>query len=44
MDIYPISFVKNFASFVTVSEQQKASTGSTTAHKSSTYYWIELKP
>jgi hypothetical protein len=27
MDIYPISFVKNFASIVTVSEQQKARPG-----------------
>jgi hypothetical protein len=44
MDIYPISFVKNFASIVTVSEQQKARPGSTAAHKSSTFYWIELKP
>jgi hypothetical protein len=26
MDIYPISFVKNFASIVTVSEQQKVQT------------------
>jgi hypothetical protein len=43
MDIYPISFVKNFASIVTVSEQQKAQTGSTAAHKSSTFYRIELK-
>jgi hypothetical protein len=32
MDIYPISFVKNFASIVTVSEQQKARPGSTAAH------------
>jgi hypothetical protein len=31
MDIYPISFVKNFASIVTVSEQQKARPDSTTA-------------
>jgi hypothetical protein len=44
MDIYPISFVKKFASIVTVSEQQKARPGSTAAHKSSTFYWIELKP
>jgi hypothetical protein len=44
MDIYPISFVKNFASIVTVSEQQKARPGSTAEHKSSTFYWIELKP
>jgi hypothetical protein len=44
MDIYPISFVKNFASIVTVSEQQKARPGSTAAHKSSTFYRIELKP
>jgi hypothetical protein len=44
MDIYPISFVKFFASIVTVSEQQKARLGSTAAHKSSTFYWIELKP
>jgi hypothetical protein len=43
MDIY-ISFVKIFASIVTVSEQQKARTGSNAAHKSSTFYWIELKP
>jgi hypothetical protein len=41
MDIYPISFVKNFASIVTVSEPQKARPGSTAAHKSSTFYWIE---
>jgi hypothetical protein len=33
--IYPISFVKKFASIVTVSEQQKARPGSTAAHKSS---------
>jgi hypothetical protein len=44
MDIYPISFVKNLASIVTVSKQQKARPGSTAAHKSSTFYWIELKP
>jgi hypothetical protein len=44
IDIYPISFVKIFASIVTVSEQQKARPGSTAAHKSSTFYWIELKP
>jgi hypothetical protein len=44
MDIYPISFVKKFTSIVTVSEQQKARPGSTAAHKSSTFYWIELKP
>jgi hypothetical protein len=44
MDIYPISFVKIFASIVTVSEQQKARPGSSAAHKSSTFYWIELKP
>jgi hypothetical protein len=44
MDIYPISFVKNFASIVTVSEQQKARPGSTAAHKSSTFDRIELKP
>jgi hypothetical protein len=44
MDIYPISFVKFFASIVTVSEQQKARPGSTAAHKSSTFYWIKLKP
>jgi hypothetical protein len=31
MDIYPISFVKFFASIVTVSEQQKARPGSTAA-------------
>jgi hypothetical protein len=36
MDIYPISFVKNFASIVTVSELQKTRPGSTAAHKSST--------
>jgi hypothetical protein len=30
-------FVKNFASIVTVSEQQKARPGSTAAHKSSTF-------
>jgi hypothetical protein len=42
--VYPISFVKIFASIVTVSEQQKARPGSTAAHKSSTFYWIELKP
>jgi hypothetical protein len=34
MDIYPISFVKNCASIVTVSEQPKARPGSTAAHKS----------
>jgi hypothetical protein len=39
-----ISVVKNFASIVTVSEQQKARPGSTAVHKSSTFYWIELKP
>jgi hypothetical protein len=44
MDIYPISFVKKFASIVTVSEQQKARPGSTAAHKTSTFYWIKLKP
>jgi hypothetical protein len=44
MDIYPISFVKIFASIVTVSEQQKARPGSTAVHKSLTNYWIELKP
>jgi hypothetical protein len=44
MDIYPISFVKIFASIVTVSEQQKARPGSTAAHKSLTFYRIELKP
>jgi hypothetical protein len=44
MDIYPISYVKQIASIVTVSEQQKARPGSTAAHKSSTFYWIELKP
>jgi hypothetical protein len=44
MDIYPISFVNIFASIVTVSEQQKARPGSTAAHKSSTFYWIELNP
>jgi hypothetical protein len=44
MDIYPISFVKKFASIVTVSELQKTRPGSTAAHKSSTFYWIKLKP
>jgi hypothetical protein len=44
MDIYPISFVKIFASIVTVSEQPKARPGITAAHKSSTFYRIELKP
>jgi hypothetical protein len=44
MDIYPISFVQIFDSIVTVSEQQKARPGSTAAHKSSTFYRIELKP
>jgi hypothetical protein len=44
MDIYPISFVKIFASIVTLSEQQKARPGSTAAHKSSIFYRIELKP
>jgi hypothetical protein len=44
MDIYPISFVKIIASIVTDSEQQKARPGSTAAHKSSTFYQIELKP
>jgi hypothetical protein len=44
MDIYPISFVKILASIVTVSEQQKARPGKTAAHKSSTFYRIELKP
>jgi hypothetical protein len=39
--VYPISFVKNFASIVTVSLQQKARPGSTAAHKSSTFYRIE---
>jgi hypothetical protein len=39
-----ISFVNFFASIVTVSEQQKARPGSTVAHKSSTFYRIELKP
>jgi hypothetical protein len=43
MDIYPISFVKKFASIVTVPKQQKARPGSTAAHKSSTFYPIELK-
>jgi hypothetical protein len=33
MDIYPISFVKFFASIVAVSEQQKARPGSTAAHQ-----------
>jgi hypothetical protein len=42
--VYPISFVKNFASIVTVSEQQNARPGSTAEHKSSTFYGIELKP
>jgi hypothetical protein len=45
MDIlYPISFVKIFASIVTVSEQQTARPSKTAAHKSSTFYRIELKP
>jgi hypothetical protein len=44
MDIYPITFVKKFASIVTVSEQQKARPGSTAVQKSSTNYRIELKP
>jgi hypothetical protein len=45
MDIYAISFVQNFASIVTVSEQQKARPDSTAAHKSSTNYRIiEEKP
>jgi hypothetical protein len=44
MDIYPISFVKNFASIVTVSEQPKARPGSTAAHKSLAFYRIELTP
>jgi hypothetical protein len=44
MDIFPISFVKIFASIVTVSEQQKARPGSTVTQKSSTFYRIELKP
>jgi hypothetical protein len=39
-----ISFVKIFASIVTVSEQQKARPGSTAAHMSLTFYRIELKP
>jgi hypothetical protein len=43
MYIYPISFDKNFASIVTVSEQRKAIPGSTAAHKSLTFYQIELK-
>jgi hypothetical protein len=42
--VYPISFVKKFASIVAVSEQQKARPGSTAAHKSSTNYRFELKP
>jgi hypothetical protein len=42
--IYPISFVKNIASIVTVSEQLKARPGSTAAHKPSTFYPIKLKP
>jgi hypothetical protein len=33
-----------FASIVTVYEQRKARPGSTSAHKSSTFYRIELKP
>jgi hypothetical protein len=44
MDIYPISFVKKFASIVTVFEQQKARPGKTAAHKCSTFYRIELNP
>jgi hypothetical protein len=44
MDIYPISFVKNFASIVTVSEQPKARPGSTAARKYLTFYRIELTP
>jgi hypothetical protein len=41
--VYPISFVKIFASIVTVSEQQKARPGSTAAHKSSTFYRDRIK-
>jgi hypothetical protein len=41
--MYPLSFVKNFASTFTVSEQRNARPGSTAAHKSSTFYRIELK-
>jgi hypothetical protein len=44
MDIYPISFVKIFASIVTVSEQQKTRPGCSAAHKSSTLNRIELIP
>jgi hypothetical protein len=44
MYLHPISFVNIFASIVTVSEQRKARPGSTAAHKSSTFYQIELKP
>jgi hypothetical protein len=42
--IYIKSFVKNFASIVTVSEQQKARPDRAAAHKSSTFYRIKLKP
>jgi hypothetical protein len=44
MDIYPISFVKNFASIVTVSEQQKARPGSTAANKSFLMDQIKTRP
>jgi hypothetical protein len=44
MDKYPISFVKKFASIVTVSEQPKARPGSTAAHKSLTFYRMEVTP
>jgi hypothetical protein len=40
--LYP--FVKIFASIFTFSEQQKATPGSTAAHKSSIFNQIELKP
>jgi hypothetical protein len=43
MDIYPISYI-HYASIVTVSEQPKARPGSTAAHKSMTFYLIELTP
>jgi hypothetical protein len=41
-----ISYIlcQTIGSIVTVSEQQKARPGSTAAHKSSTFYRIELKP
>jgi hypothetical protein len=44
MDIYPISFVKIFASIVAVSEQQKARPGSTAAHKSSSIIGSNKNP